>query len=668
MNDTLNCGLPFSGQCSIQIYEKTIDTLNFGIVILSSDGTVMLWNHWMEEKSGLKKSEVYGKSLKNLFPEVDNPRLFSAIQHAIEKGNAAILAQSIHHSPLPLFDIHKQRLAQAVEIHPIRTWSDSGYHCLIQITDVSSAVRREQQLRDYAEELSQLIEGLSESESRAHAILENSGDGIVTINDSGLVESLNASAAEIFHCREEEVLQKPVVDFFPPAYAEQIPALIRRLCRHPGLMQTGVWQLLEAKRSDGEMFPVQLNLTVVKQKGQNRIIGIIRDMSEIEASESALIESKENLEMALDSADLVIWNWDIETGEVRNEKLFRFLGYSECPETFEVSDWVNLVHPDDWPEVNMRMRMHLDGYSSRFECEYRLLRSTGEWMWVHDQGKVIARNKKGDALRIIGVNQNITQKKLAEIEASKASEKALEAAKAKSNFLANMSHELKTPMNGIMGVLNILKQSDPTEEQREYIEVAQRSAESLLKLIDNVLEFTRLGAQSVQLEILEFDPEEIIKDVVKLLSESAQQKNIRFSYQMEDETLDSIVTDPGRLRQVLINLAGNALKFTEDGFVEIRMSRLDRKTLLFEVEDSGIGIPKDRQEVIFEAFTQADVSTTRKFGGTGLGLGISRELVELMGGQIRVESIPGKGSTFSFTIRDQKEMTNHPLENEREHA
>ena len=641
----------FPGQNIKQVDEITVNVVNVGIIVLDQNQSIVQWNRWMEKYSGQEKSRVIGKSIRSVFPSLESIRFYSAVDQAVKNGSASVLAQSIHHSPLPLFDVSGVKVEQAIEIQPLKVESQKEFHCLIQITDIGPAVKREGQLRKHSRDLSQLVTELSESESRTKAIVDSSGDGVVMVNDQGLIESVNLRAEQIFGCTQEEIQHQGVTQFFSPAYAEQIPSFIKKFARHGGLMQAGQWRMMEAKRKDGEIIPVNLNLTTTKVAGENQIIGIVRDLSELEESERALRESNDGLELSLDSGEMWMWDWNIVTGQAPQARMMKMLGYKTAYEN-NVDNWQSLVHSDDWPDVDHKMKQHLEGLSTNFDCEYRLQKASGEWIWVHDKGRVAARDKDGNALRVVGINQMISRRKLAEIEAKKASEEAIEAARVKSEFLGNMSHELRTPMNGIMGVLNILKMSDPTEDQLEYIDVAKRSAESLLKMIDNVLDFSKLGANAVQLELISFDPEEILKDIVKLLLESANEKNISFDYLIEDSTLKSIVTDPSRLRQILINLVGNAIKFTHEGHVQIRLLKNDNEHVLFEIEDSGVGIAKDRQDHVFDAFAQADVSTTREFGGTGLGLGISKELVELMGGQIMVESEVNKGSVFSFTIED----------------
>ena len=312
------------------------------------------------------------------------------------------------------------------------------------------------------------------------------------------------------------------------------------------------------------------------------------------------------------------------------------------------------------------------GYEAVLQSARRGVPEYRQWTYIRKDGSRIRVGltttaefaPDGSITGFLGVAKDVTARLRAETARQKALDRAVEASRAKSEFLANMSHEIRTPLNGVMGMLELLMDTELTPDQREYARTAAISSDALLGVINDVLDFSKIEAGKLELDIHDVDPGAVVEDACGMLAHQAHAKGVELTAWIDEQMPPVVRGDGGRLRQVVVNLVSNAVKFTEAGEVSVRagVTPLDDGDLQLDVAvtDSGIGIAPDRLPDLFDAFSQEDNSTTRRFGGSGLGLAISRQLVEKMGGELTATSEPGEGSTFRFTARVQASAAERP--------
>jgi two-component system, sensor histidine kinase and response regulator len=497
---------------------------------------------------------------------------------------------------------------------------------------------------------------LKHSEAFYHSLVETIPQNIFRKDLKGRFTFANSNFCRALNKKPEEIIGKTDFDLFPPELAAKYQQDDRRV-----LDKKVPLNAIEQHRdSAGNTLYVQvIKSPLFGAHGDvTGIQGIFWDETERYKAEEALAYERELLRAMLDNIPDSIYFKDRDSRFLAvSRSLAMRLGLDDPADAVGKTDadFFGEAHAEEALRDERAILRSGQPLVGRTEREIWL---DGRERWVLST-KVPLKNPHGEITGTFGISKDITDLKNAEAELSNARDSALESARLKSEFLANMSHEIRTPLNAVIGMTGLLLETDLSAEQRDFAETIRNSADSLLAIINDILDFSKIEAGKMAIETIDFDLNEVVEGTAELLAERAQTKNVELASWIHGDVPRHLRGDPGRIRQVLTNLVGNAVKFTHNGEVvlDVRPVReTDRHVLLrFAVKDTGIGISEEAQGRLFQAFVQADGSTTRRFGGTGLGLAICKQLVELMHGDIGFESVVGKGSTFWFTLALEKQ-------------
>lgn len=632
------------------------DSARDAIILMDSSGVIQFWNPAAEKIFGYPKEEAIGRSLRSfIIPQIGDP---------LEKD---CLKTSERFRTDPCISATFERRARCkdgteipVELSISWVLLDGKWQAIGIVRDCSERKRIEDELKASEQQFRQLAECIRE----VFWIIKAEGGQLLYVSPA-----------------YQQVWGRPTDELFqnPMAWSHAVHPADREQAIHTAHRQIRGEELASEFRiftPDGRTKWIQARTSPVTDIDGKlvRIVGFAVDITDLKMVQADLKEANDRFNLAARAGEVGIWDWDaVSTELLWDDQMFRLYGIEKDQFDGTVETWKRCLHPDDKDRAWRECLSALDG-QGEFNTEFRVIWGDGSVRSIRAIG-LVQRDVSGTAFRMIGTNWDITaQRKAAEelrfsnsqlqqaiTSAEESAAAAARANAAKSEFLANMSHEIRTPLNGIIGMTELLLTGRLSEEQRRYAETLRSSGESLLALINDILDLSKIEAGKLELKNAAFDLCELINDVISRFIFEANSKNVKLVGVVQPGTPGRLSGDVGRLSQILVNLVGNGIKFTDDGEVRVEVCLMeksdDRRLLRFTVSDTGIGVPAEKQGILFNKFTQIDSSTTRKFGGTGLGLAISKQLAELMDGQIGVNNRKGRGAEFWFTARFRLEET-----------
>ena len=619
---------------SEEFLTNVVDNAIIGIVTINEQGIITSFNKHAEIIFGYGQDEIKGRNVNLLMPQPYRNEHDSYLNNYIKGGPAKIIG-----TRREVDAMHKSGNVFPIELAVNDVMMDGQRSFTAIVKDLTFEKEREEQLKRSEVNLSD-----------AQRIARLGSWDLDIVNDRLYWSE------QMFELWGLEYSEKPVnystfIDGVHPDDRARVQAAIDAAWKNESDYEIEYAVL----RADGSVIDAYArgHMRFNMQGKPVRMAGIVMDITEQKKSQHEIEQSERRLREAQQLAHMGSWEMYYEENKLYwSDESFRLWGYDPVNEPISYEKFNERVHPDDRERVQYAIETAMQEESD-YKIDYRLLLPNDVKRDIYAQGGVI-RDAKGNVVGMSGIVLDITERKQMEKNIIEAREQAEASNRAKSEFLAMMSHEIRTPMNAVIGMSELALNTKLTAKQRSYIEKSYRSAQSLLGIINDVLDFSKIESGHVELESISFNINDMLEKLVHVVGYKAQENGLEFIFDISPDVPVILVGDPTRLSQVLINLGSNAVKFTGQGEITLRIRLLDeddeKVSLKFEMIDTGIGIEEDKKPKLFNMFEQADSSVTRVYGGTGLGLSICKSLLEMMGGEISVESELGVGSNFSFTL------------------